>query len=87
MSRVSSNYTLAFAVQLRKTTENLSQVSHTALERNSFVDVAATCAVSTPDTATYEACDHRPLHFNKNIGYQKSLGLLQNYRHYNFRLV
>jgi hypothetical protein len=72
MSRVSSNYTLAFAVQLRKTTDNLSQGSHTALESNRFVDVAATCVVSTPDTATYEACDHMPLHFNKNIWYQNS---------------
>jgi len=72
MSRVSSNYTLAFAVQLRKTTENLSQGSHTALESNRFVDMAATWAVSTPDTSTYEACDHIPLHFNKNIGYQNS---------------
>jgi len=71
-SRVSSNYTLAFAVQLRKTTENLSQGSHTSLESNRFVNVAATCAVSTPATATYEACDHMPLHFNKNIGYQNS---------------
>jgi hypothetical protein len=72
MSRVSSNYALAFAVQLRKTTENLSLGSHTALESNRFVDVAATLAVSTPDTTKYEACGHTPLHFNKNIGYQNS---------------
>jgi hypothetical protein len=72
MSRVSSNYILAFAVQLRKTTENLSQGSHTLLESNRFVDMAATCAVSTPATATYEASDHMPLYFNKNIGHQSS---------------
>jgi hypothetical protein len=72
MSRVFSNYTLAFAVQLRITTQNLSQGSHSALESNRSVDVAATWAGSTPDTSTYEACDHMPLHFNKNIGYQNS---------------
>jgi hypothetical protein len=82
MSCVSSNYTLAFAVQLRTNTENLSHGSRTALENNRFVEVAATWAFSTPDNATYEASDHIPLHFNKNIGYQNAtdktchLGLL-----------